>query len=60
MNIAACPIACADKCSLKLTTCLFINLHILYEIYSVFDVLLKKHGEIDPRVLEKALHNGNK
>ena len=50
MNIAACPMACADKSSLKLTTCLFINLHVLYEIYS----------EIDPRVLEIALHYGNK
>ena len=57
MNKAACPMACADKSSLKLTTCLFINLHVLYEIYSVFDVLVKKHV---PRVLEIALHNGNK
>ena len=60
MNIAACPMACADKSSLKLTTCLFINLHVLYEIYSVFDVLVKNHDKIDPRVLEIALHNGNK
>ena len=60
MNITACPTACADKSSLKLTTRLIINIYVLYEIYSVFDVLVKKHGEIDSKLLEPALSGGSK
>ena len=57
---SGCPMACADKCSLKLTTRLINNLHVLYEIYSVFDILVKKHGEIDSKLLKYALYGGSK